>query len=122
MYVGRNDDDYKVRIYRLLFEKTMSKLMKLKAKDDKRSNAEYLLGLPLIELIAYASIQAQVVCHGIAKEAELENSRLVLCVNDYIPSLVRDVISTVSEGEIDYDLLHQYAFAPISTFTTNDNN
>jgi hypothetical protein len=95
--------------------------MELKADDDERSKAEYLLGLPLIEIILNASIQAELACQAIAKQAELENSFLVLSVNDYVPHLVRDVITMVSEGEIDYDLLHQYAFAPISTFTTNDN-
>jgi hypothetical protein len=115
-FEGCKDRDIKARIYGLIFFSCIRAMNRVanNEKNEEESLDEYYSRLPLIEYILTASIYCEMAFQDIRDQAGLENSFLVFDVNDYLPSLIRDLLRI--SGDVDTDKLSEALYVPASTF------
>jgi hypothetical protein len=117
-YATHHKLDEQARLFYILFEDVMRRLMKMNRSE--LPPQEYLEQLPIAEVVTTAALSCELTFQMIAREADLENSFGLFAVEDYIPKIVHWVASIT--GDADHGALNTALNTPISKFIQPKNN
>jgi hypothetical protein len=117
-FADHKDLDEKERLFHILFDDTMRKLLRMNV--DKLSVKDYLDQLPLAEVVTTAALSCELMFQAIGEAAELENSYALFTVEQYIPKILHWVVGLV--GDVDHVALNTALNTPLSTFIKTETN
>ena len=116
LYVPDKDGDLKARFYRVIYFNclyTLYQVAQLHKPEDEDIH-DYLASLPLLEYVIVATVTSELKCQDVSEQAGLEDSQSILDINEFLPTLIRDLIQQTVD--VDVNRLADALYTPVSAF------
>ena len=116
LYVPDKDGDLKARFYGIIYFTCLYTLYQvaLRHKPEDEDIHDYLASLPLLEYVIVATVSSELRCQAVSEQAGLEDSQSILDINEFLPTLIRDLIQQTVD--VDVNRLADALYTPVSAF------
>ena len=116
LYIPDKDGDLKARLYYIIYFTCLYRLYQMaqQLKSEDEDIHDYLASLPLFEYVVTATLYSELRCQEVSDQAGLEDSYSILDINEFLPTLVRDLIQQTVD--VDVNRLADALYTPVSAF------
>ena len=116
LYVPDKDGELKARLYGIIYFTCLYMLYRMAMihKPEDEDIHDYLASLPLFEYVVTATLYSEIRFQQVCEDAGLEDSQSILDINEFLPTLVRDLIQQTVD--VDVNRLSDALYTPVSAF------